>query len=192
MHAVIYLSNCRGYLLQRKFKMQSSVCSTALSHSGSLFEDLLEPTSYSIEAYPKPKDNLIVIRDITILESINELRHVLNDTCETSMCYAGSYLDIPVIDMDAMLQYLCSDLDKMIVGDNFIQACVTRYVITEVLDHDAEFTPLLRGVMELVTSTLQHLSRYILEHPIDHYVPHRYELQEILPSGSLVLRRIDL
>lgn len=142
--------------------------------------------------YKKPQDHLLVIRDYRAMEIIKELKHVLMDTADNSRCYAGQYLDIPVIDMEAMLQYLCSDLDKMIAGEMSVSGSVTQYVLTEVLDHDAEFTVLLRSVMDLVQELLQVLCRTVLEHPIDHYAPHRYELQEVLPSGGVVLRRFDL
>lgn len=142
--------------------------------------------------YKKPLDHLLVIREYRLMEIIKELKHVLMDTADNSRCYAGQYLDIPVIDMEAMLQYLCSDLDKMIAGEMSVSGSVTQYVLTEVLDHDAEFTVLLRSVMDLVQELLQILCRSVLEHPIDHYAPHRYELQEVLPSGGVVLRRFDL
>lgn len=142
--------------------------------------------------YKKPQNHLLVIRDYRAMEIIKELKHVLMDTADNSRCYAGQYLDIPVIDMEAMLQYLCSDLDKMIAGEMSVSGSVTQYVLTEVLDHDAEFTVLLRSVMDLVQELLQVLCRTVLEHPIDHYAPHRYELQEVLPSGGVVLRRFDL
>ena len=142
--------------------------------------------------YKKPLDHLLVIREYRLMEIIKELKHVLMDTADNSRCYAGQYLDIPVIDMVAMLEYLCSDLDKMIAGEMSVSGSVTQYVLTEVLDHDAEFTVLLRSVMDLVQELLQILCRSVLEHPIDHYAPHRYELQEVLPSGGVVLRRFDL
>lgn len=143
-------------------------------------------------AYKKPKDNLIVVREYRLLELIKELRHVLIDTSEPAKCYAGSYMDIPVIDMDAMLEYICSDLDKMTAGEISPSHSVNRYVLMEVLDHDAEFTPLLKGVTDIVQEIFQILTRHVLEHPLDHHAPHRYELHQILPSGGLVLRRVDL
>ncbi len=142
--------------------------------------------------YKKPPDNLIVLRNFRLLELINELRHVLVDTSAPTRCYAGSYLEIPVIDMEAMLEYLLSDLDKLIAGEMSSTRAVNHYVITEVLDHDAEFTPLLKGVMDIVHELLQIVTLSILEHPLDHHAPHRYELHQILPSGGLVLRRVDL
>lgn len=142
--------------------------------------------------YKKPLDHLLVIRDNRLMEVVKELTHVLIDTGCTTRGYSGQYLDMPVIDMEAMLEYLCSDLDKIIAGELSAHQAIHRYVIMEVLDHDAEFTPLLKGVTELVEELFQILSRSILEHPIDHYAPHRYELQELLPSGGLVLRRVDI
>ncbi len=150
------------------------------------------PPPWDDTLYQKPKDNLIVIRDFRVIELVKELKHVLMDTSAPTRCYAGNYLDIPVIDMEAMLQYLCSDLDKMTAGEMSVPQTVNHYVLTEVLDHDAEFTPLLRGVMDVVQELLQLVTRSLLEHPLDHHAPHRYELQQVLPSGGLVLRRVDL
>lgn len=135
---------------------------------------------------------LVVVRDPEVIDLIRELRHVLNDTCIQTKNYSGDYLNIPVIDLDAMLEYVMSDLDKIVAGSITAESVARQYIFTEVMDHDVEFTPLIAGVMHLVMRILIIAANNVLTHPFDHYVPHQYELQRVLPSGGLVLRRIDL
>ena len=133
----------------------------------------------------------IVVRDYELMQAINELRHVLNDTAVNVLDYNQQYLNLPVIDLDAMLEYVCSDLDKVVKGEIDSKTLAYQYVLIEVIDHDIEMTPLIEGVIDLVARILQVCVNHIHQYNFDHYVQHKYDLQRILPSGGVMLRRVD-
>lgn len=131
----------------------------------------------------------IVIRNPELITLVLELRHVLRSTSVTIDGYHGNTLDMPVIDFDAMLEFISCDLHKVVTGETSAATLAHRYILEEVLERDAEYTTLLIGVKTLTENIIKTTSRILLDHPLDHYAPHRYQLQQVLPSGGLVLER---
>lgn len=132
----------------------------------------------------------IVIRTAEIMEAVKELRHILNDASTYIRDYQGNMLEMPMIDFEAMLEFIFSDMDKIVKGEFSASAFVKRYILEEVLERDAEYNALLHGVFHLTETIINLTSNALLDYPMDHHAPHIYKLCEVLPSGGLVLERV--
>lgn len=146
---------------------------------------------YPLNNEPHEVVEYFVMREPQIILPVCELRHVLNSTSVSVKGFHGDLLDMPVIDFDAMLEFLFSDLDRLVQGDTSASTMAGRYILEEVLERDTKYCALLRGVETLTASILQHTSQTLLDYPLDHHAPHKYQLQQILSSGSLMLQRVS-
>lgn len=150
------------------------------------------PLSFAKQTPCGPPATLVqhfILRNLELVTLVTELRHVLNSTSETIKDYQGIALDMPIIDFEAMLEFIISDLHNVMIGEISASALVRRYILEEVLERDAEYTALLHGVKTLTENIIKTTSRIMLDYPLDHHAPHQYQLQQVLPSGGLMLER---